>query len=135
MMSQPVMSQASKAYGRVHRATQVDGASPHYLTRLLFENAVSRINVARHLIEHGDKVGLHRCMDKTLAVVHELQGSLADHESNPMSGRLFDLYAFVTDQLLLVNRTQDVEALDNADQVLNTLLDAWKVIAPETADT
>lgn len=129
MMSQPVMSRASKAYGHVHRATQVDGASPHALTRLLFENALSRISVARHLIEHGDGVGLHRCIDKTLAVVNELQGSLLDHESNAMSAQLYDLYNFVTDQLLFANRTQDMNALTNAAQVLGTLLEAWNGIS------
>jgi len=130
-----MMSHARNAYGAVHRATQIEGASPHELTRLLYQSAISRVTMARTHLERKNRPEFHRSIDKTLAIVHELQGSLLDPEQDALSSQLFGLYAYVTEQLLQANRCQDDESLASALDVLVTLHDAWIQISPDGAQS
>ncbi len=74
---------------------------------------------------------LHINIDKSLAIVHELQGSLQDPDTNEISANLFNLYAYSTEQLVKANSKRKDEHLSAAYQVIETLLDAWKTISPE----
>ncbi|MEE9320407.1 MAG: flagellar export chaperone FliS [Granulosicoccus sp.] len=127
-----MMSHASNAYGAVHRATLIEGASPHELTSLLYQSAISRVNMARVHLDRKNRTELHRSLDKTLAIVHELQGSLLDPENDELSSQLFGLYTYVTEQLLIASRNQDDTCLASALDVLVTLHDAWMQISPES---
>ncbi len=103
----------------------VEGASPHTLTLLLFDGALSRLKVARTLTKLEDMGARHTCLDRTLAIVHELQGSLRDPDTNPLAGQLFSLYMFVCDQILKADRTRDNEPLKSAIEVLEELRSGW----------
>jgi flagellar protein FliS len=125
-----MMSHASNAYGAIHRATLIEGASPHELTRLLYQSAISRVTMARTHLDRKNRAELHRSIDKTLAIVNELQGSLLDPEKDELSSQLFGLYTYITEQLLMANRNQDDDCLASAMDVLVTLHDAWTQISP-----
>lgn len=127
-----MMSHASNAYGAVHRATLIEGASPHELTRLLYQSAISRVTMARTHLERKNRTELHRSIDKTLAIVNELQGSLLDPDKDDLSSQLFGLYTYITEQLLMANSKQDDSCLESALDVLVTLHDAWMQISPES---
>jgi len=123
---------AARGYGQMHRSALVDGASPHELVRLLFDGAVASVSAAISLDPGltGDRDARHRAIDRALAFVNELQGALRDPDTDPLSGNLFSLYAFVTTQLLEAGAEADAVKLENARSVLAPLADAWVQIAP-----
>jgi flagellar protein FliS len=118
-------------YQDIRRKGLVEGASPHALTLLLFDGALSRLKVANTLTELCDMGARHTCLDRSLAIVQELQGALRDPDTNPLSGQLFSLYMFVTDQILKADRTRDNTPLASAIQVLSELRSGWAAMEPE----
>ena len=122
-------SNAANAYRTMRGAGLVEGASPHALALMLLDGALSRIGTARTL-ERDER---HRCLDRALAIVQELQGSLRDPETDELASRLFALYGYVADSLLRADRERDDAPLDAAESVLSELRAAWVAIAPEGA--
>lgn len=114
------------------RAGLVEGASPHALTLLLFDGALSRLNVATSMTTKEDIGPRHNCLDRTLAIVHELQCALKDPDTNELSASLFRLYAFVSNQILIADRTRDNQPLESAIAVLEELRSGWAAMAPQT---
>ena len=114
----------------MHRSALVDGASPHELIRLLLDGAAASVKAATTFDPQlpADRDARHRAIDRALGFVNELQGALRDPENDPLSGRLFSLYGFVTTQLLEANAESDVEKLHVAHSVLAPIADAWASI-------
>lgn len=126
-------SMAANAYRSVRRSSLVEGCSPHELVSMLYTGALSQISIAQQHTDRNEQQARHRCIDKAMAIVNELQASLRDVEKDPLSGNLFSLYAFVVEQLLQADRHMDDKPLLKAIEILETLHDAWLAIAPETA--
>ena len=124
---------AACAYRDVRRASLAEGATPHQLIAMLYDGAISRIETARELVgsEHAN-VRRH-ALDRALAIVHELQGSLRDPDTDELSGRLFALYAYVSERLMEGARSAEAAPLDEAVVLLGTLREAWADIEPGVA--
>ena len=119
---------ALKGYRSIQAAGKIEGATPHRLTALLFEAALASIQTARRTEDGGAR---QRSIDRALAIVGELQGSLRDPERDPLSGQLHALYGFVQMQLLDANRLADDQGLQHAHATLLPLQEAWKEIGPD----
>ena len=128
---------AAGGYGHVHRASLVDGASPHELIRLMLDGALASLGAAEALDpdERADRAARHRAIDRALGFVHELQGSLRDPDADELSGRLFSLYGFVAGQLLESSADGDRDKLRVAREVLTPVAEAWRTIAPPATET
>ena len=120
-----------QAYQSVKRATLVEGASPHRLIEMLYEGAISNIAIARQHLENSDRALLHASIDKTVAIVQELQGCLKDHETNELSRNLFDLYSFIVNTLLDAEKNLNANGLETCTNLIVTLTEAWRSISPE----
>lgn len=125
------MISAANAYSEVKRTTDVEGASPHQLISLLLKSALSRISMARRNLSDKNEAELRINIDKSLAIVQELQGSLKNPEVNELSADLYNLYSYSAQQLVEANSKREDSHLQTAYQVLETLHDAWISIAPE----
>lgn len=119
------------AYKSVRRATLIEGTSPHQLIKMLYDGALSNIAIARQHLTNQNSQLLHAHIDKTIAIVQELQGSLRDHETNELAGNLFDLYSYIVSRLLESNKTMDDKGLSECANLVGILRDAWQGITPE----
>ena len=124
---------AAHAYRDVRRASLVAGKSPHALTLMLFDGAIARLGAARELGAAGDRASSRRAIDRGLAIVQELQGSLRDPETNPLSTQLFGLYQHVIERLLEANRSGEIAPITAAEEILGTLREGWAGIDPNAA--
>ena len=121
---------AACAYRNVHRASLVESKTPHELTLMLFDGALSRIETARELDPDVDGGTRHRAIERALAIVHELQGVLRDPGRDPLARDLFALYGHIIERLLEADRSGEVGPLEAAGELLDTLRDGWAGIAP-----
>lgn len=122
---------AASAYRAVRGAALVEGAPPHALTLMLFDGALARIAAARTLDPRTERGERHRCIDRVVAIVQELQGALHEPEGESLAGTLFSLYAFVVERLLAADRDGEDAPLADAARVLGELREGWAGIAPE----
>jgi flagellar protein FliS len=119
-----------QAYQSVRRSTLVEGASPHQLIEMLYDGALSNIAIARQHLANGNRQLLHVHVDKAVAIVQELQGSLRDYETNELAGNLFELYSYLVSTLISANQSMDDEGFGVCAQLIDILRDAWQAIAP-----
>ena len=124
------MHHATNAYRNVRRASLVENKSPHELTLMLFDGGLSEMALARRFIGSGERQLQHRSLNKAIAIVQELQGTLKDTDTVEVAANLFSLYGFVISQLIETNKSCSTEPLDSAEQVFATLRDAWADIEP-----
>ncbi len=120
-----------QAYKSVRRSTLVEGASPHQLTAMLYDGALSNISIARKHLAQNRGYQMHVHIDKSIAIIQELQGSLKDYETNELAGNLFELYSFITSTLISANQQKDDASLLTCLELIEILKDAWQAIAPE----
>ncbi|MFK8079278.1 MAG: flagellar export chaperone FliS [Granulosicoccus sp.] len=120
------------AYQSVRKATLVEGASPHQLIEMLYDGALSNIAIAREHLSQDRRAELHKHVNKALAIVQELQGSLKDYETNEIAGNLFELYSYIIATLISANKNLDDEGFGVCAHLLDVLRDAWKAITPES---
>lgn len=119
------------AYQSVKKATLVEGVSSHQLIEMLYDGALSNIAIAREHLRQSDRVQLHINIDKTVAIVQELQASLRDYETNELAGNLFELYNYMVSTLLTAEKSMDDKGLRECAQLIDILRDAWVAITPE----
>ncbi|MFT5045026.1 MAG: flagellar protein FliS [Porticoccaceae bacterium] len=119
------------SYQSVRRATLVEGATPHRLVEILYEGALSNIAIARKHVAKNDRRLLHKHIDKSVAVIQELQASLQDYQTNELSASLFDLYSYIVTTLIESNKNLDDEGLVICQNLIEILNDAWSEISPE----
>ncbi len=121
-----------QAYKTVKRVSAVEGTSPHQLIALLYDAALSQIAMAVQHQKCDNKQELHKCVDKAVAIVQELQACLLDYETNELAGNLFELYAYIVKTLMETEKEGKLQGFATCTELLNILSSTWKSIAPET---
>lgn len=112
-----------------YREMDVTTASPTMLVVKLYEGALRNAFEARRQIDEGCIAARATAIDKTLAIVGELQSTLDFERGGEIAVQLHDLYGFVNQRLLDANRTASTAAIDDVVRILEPLLDAWQQVA------
>lgn len=115
-------ARAANAYRRV----DLESAPKQDVLGRLFERFGADLATARTAIAAKDIAGKAAALDHAMRIVGELEASL-DHAAAPaLCSQLQSLYRFVTDELVKVNRSLDVKALDAPAKIMNDLAVAFR---------
>ena len=85
-------------------------ASPTTIIVKLYEGALRHAHSARRHLDEGHVAERVVALDKMLAIVNELQGTLDFEQGGEIATQLYDLYAFVTNRILEANATASTAA-------------------------
>ena len=102
--------------GRATNSVQIIG--------MLYEGAINFIGKAKEKMEAGDHVGRNHFIKKTSAIVKELSNSI-NMEGGEIAANLRNLYDFVLESLVKAEVNHDINALSDAEKVVEILRDAW----------
>ncbi len=94
---------------------------------MLYDGAVNFIAKAREKMDRGDSIGKSLYIKKTTAIVHELSGSI-DMEGGEIATNLKNLYGFVLESLAKADISNNRDALNDAEKVVEILRGAWHEI-------
>jgi flagellar secretion chaperone FliS len=123
------------AYAQVGLQTQVASASPHRLITLLFEGALSAMDVARLHIENHDQAKKGKAISQAIDIIDNgLNVSLEIKAGGDLAKRLQALYIYIVRRLLMANLDNDLEALAEARSLLEEIHSAWIEIAPKVGE-
>ena len=128
------------AYARVGVETSAMSASPHQLICMLFDGAKSTIGMARHHMSNGDIGPKGSAISKAIDIVDNglkavLDAKTAGPEGEALVANLSALYGYIIQRLLYANLRNDVQALDEADGLLENIASAWREIDAGPART
>ena len=123
-----------------YQKTNISTASQGRLVVLLYEGAVKQLTTASMLLEPGDKLQAKNiekfgtCIQKTQAIITELQVSLDMEKGGDIARNLMSLYVFFNEQLVDVSITHSQEKLNFVLNMMRQLTESWRQIANSTAN-
>jgi flagellar protein FliS len=119
----------SEARASRYREVEVRTGNPLQLVVVLYEGAIHFLQEAKGHLQSGDIEGRTRAINRTLAIVSELQATLNFEEGGQVARSLESLYAYMKGRLIAANLGQDDKLLSEVISLLSTLRSAWQELA------
>ena len=121
------------AYARVGVESSAMSASPHQVIVMLFDGAKTAIGMARHHMASGDIQARANAISKAIGIVDNglragLDPAAAGPDGANLVANLTALYDYVVRRLLQANLRNDPTALDEVDNLLESIASAWREI-------
>jgi flagellar protein FliS len=125
------MKSGANAYAKVGIETGVMAASPHKLIVMLFEGAMAAVSAGIQQMAAGDVAGKGKAISKAIRIIEEgLRASLDRKAGGDIAANLDALYQYMTERLVLANRDNQPEMLEEVLRLLADLKGAWDAINP-----
>lgn len=124
-----------------YQKTNINTASQGRLVVLLYEGAIKQLTAAEAYIEAGNKIAAKNiekfgiCIQKTQAIITELQVSLDMEKGGEIARNLMSLYVYFNEELVDINITHNKEKLVFISKMLKELCESWRTIANTVANT
>lgn len=119
---------ASKRYAAIHAGSRTEGASPHALVKLLFDELMLAMDACALALDHGDA---HKANDRhirALSILYALDSSLDFNKGGDIAISLAQIYR-ETRRLLLVAFDSRMSAdVRRAHALIAEIADAWNNI-------
>ena len=110
----------------VHGGIAAD--DPHHLILMLMDGAMQRIAAARGCLERRDLAQKAQLLQRAVAIVAELRGSLDRRQGGALAHNLDELYDYIARQLMRANAENKAEYLDEAASLLAEVRSAWVAV-------
>lgn len=120
------MTRAS-AYKNVQAST----ASKERLMALLFEAALRHMRVGRTALERKDRAAFFTAMEKSAAIVIELQTSLKPEHAPKLCEQLKEIYGFVIGRLTMAAVNSSARYVTEAERAFAPVAEAFIQVAAQ----
>ncbi|MBQ9495799.1 MAG: flagellar export chaperone FliS [Treponema sp.] len=123
-----------------YKNTDIRTASQGHLIVLLYEGAVRQLSIASELFDADGKVKAPDiekysiCLQKTQAIITELQVSLDMDKGGEIAKNLMSLYIYFNSELMAASINQNKQKVDFVRTMMSQLADSWRQIANSTAN-
>ncbi len=113
---------------------EVLSADPHRLIQMLLEGALNRIALAKHHMVKKNIAEKGKNISSAIAIIDCLQTSLDFDAGGEIAVNLNYLYDYSKVNLLLANRHNEIEKLDEVKQIISQIKTGWDGIADVAAE-
>lgn len=124
----PQRRQAS--YQNVDTASRVEGASPHELVTILFDELLLCLSQAIKQAERGSLAQMLQTRSRAMSILHGLEDSLDFEKGGDLALALARVYREAGRRIYEASSADQVEKLASARAMLGEIAEAWKAIAP-----
>lgn len=108
----------------VYKNNSVTYASKDQLLLMLLDGGVKFSKIAREAIKSGDIKKTHENLIKVQDIFSELMCTL-DRTAGEWAENIFNIYAFIREELVKANLKKDVEILNNVIPVIEEVRNLW----------
>ncbi|WP_380178886.1 flagellar export chaperone FliS [Kalamiella sp. sgz302252] len=123
----------AQLYRKVGLESSVLGASQQQLTTLLFDGALSALVRARLFMQDGQIEGKGNAISKAINIIENgLKVGLVNESGDELADNLLALYDYMIRRLLQGNLQNDVAAVQEVEDLLRNIADAWKEVTTNT---
>jgi flagellar protein FliS len=112
-----------------YRQTEVQSRTPLELVTMLYDGALRFMAVAREAIVRKDIPARRDALNRTMAIVSELQSALNLQAGGEVAVDLDRLYEYASVRLLDAAMRNDVGPVDEVRRIFETLRDGWATAA------
>jgi flagellar protein FliS len=118
-----------------YREVAVKTANPLQLVVMLYDAAICRLQEAQEQIARKDIAGRSRSINKSIAIISELQSCLNLKEGGEIARSLDRLYDYMKNRIFHANVEQNAEPLAEIETLLDSLRSAWAELVSQTQGT
>jgi flagellar protein FliS len=124
----------ANAYAKVGVETGVLSASPHRLTAMLYEGALTALSTASANMKARNIAAKGKAISNAILIIDGgLRASLDKKVGGEIALSLEALYEYMSRRLLTANIDNDPAILDEVQRLLLELKGAWDQISPDAA--
>jgi flagellar protein FliS len=120
---------ARARYQSVDLASQIEGASPHRLVQIMFDELIKAIDALAVAVRRRDLAQRAQRQSRALAILNGLETSLDFEKGGEIAAGLATIYRQARRALIQACRDDDADAIARAGQQLGEIASAWTAIA------
>lgn len=128
-MSRGKFGAAKASYQSVDLASRIDGASPHQLVQVMYEELLKAIDAMAVASRRGDFVQRNARQARALAILTGLETSLDFEKGGEIARGLVTIYREARRLLVAAGREGDADKIGQARDMLSEIASAWDSIA------
>lgn len=121
-------AKALRQYMAIDTGSRAEGATPHQLVRMLFDELLFSLDAAALALRGGDS---HQCRDRqtrALSILHALETSLDFERGGEIAINLAVIYREVRKRVLEATADGRAELMEQARIFIADIADAWNQI-------
>ena len=115
-----------------YQENKIEGSSQGEMIILLYEGCIRFMREAIKFIDEKNIQEAHNKIIKAQRIVNELMITLDFDAGGDIAKNLYGLYDFIMSELIKANIKKEKEGLYNSIEIMEELLEAWKVAVKET---
>lgn len=119
---------ASRRYAAVHTGSRIEGASPHMLVRILFDEALLAIDASMLARDRGDLAKTNEKHARAMSIIHALDASLDFENGGDIAVSLAQIYREAQRLMIAAAQGKRNEETGRARVLLAEIAEAWNHI-------
>ncbi|MCE0812602.1 flagellar export chaperone FliS [Buttiauxella sp. S04-F03] len=123
-------AKATQAYARIEVESAVMSASQQQLVTMLFDGALNALVRARLFLQDGNLEGKGLSLSKAINIIDNgLKAGIDESSSDELTQNLLALYSYMVRRIFQANLHNDISAIEEVENLLRNIADAWKEVA------
>jgi flagellar secretion chaperone FliS len=118
-----------------YREVAINTATPLQLVVMLYDEAICSLQEARGHIERKDIGNRSRALNKSIAIISELQSCLNLKAGGEIASSLNRLYDYMKRRIFRANVEQSIQPVTEVEVLLENLRSAWKELVRQNSGT
>ncbi len=119
---------AAKRYAAVHAGSRIEGATPHSLVKILFDELLFAFDAAILAENHADRAKASDKQARAMSILHALESSLDFEKGGDIAKGLTQIYREARRLLLAGSRMRDTAPVEKARAMIAEIAEAWDQI-------
>jgi flagellar protein FliS len=119
---------ASKRYSAVHAGSRIEGATPHGLVKILFDELLLAMEAAALAERQGDRAKASDKHARALSILHALETSLDFDNGGEIATSLAQIYREARRLLIAGAHRQGADEVEKARAIIAEIAEAWNRI-------
>lgn len=128
-MSRGKFGAAKASYQSVDLASRIEGASPHQLVQVMYEELLKALDAMAVATRRGDLAQRNARQARALAILTGLETSLDFEKGGEIARGLVTIYREARRLLVAAGREGDADKIGQARDMLSEIASAWDSIA------
>ncbi|MAP45735.1 flagellar export chaperone FliS [Sphingobium naphthae] len=119
---------AARRYAAVHSGSRTEGATPHGLVKILFDELLLALDAAALAERQGDRMKVSDKQARAMSILFALESSLDFDKGGDVATGLAQIYREARRLLLVGAKERSADPVDQARAIVAEIADAWSQI-------
>ncbi|MFB0872938.1 MULTISPECIES: flagellar export chaperone FliS [unclassified Sphingobium] len=119
---------AARRYAAVHSGSRTEGATPHGLVKILFDELILALEAAALAERNGDRMKVSDKQARAMSILFALESSLDHDKGGDIAMGLAQIYREARRLLMQGAKERSAAPIDQARAMIAEIADAWNQI-------